>query len=79
MKQQQEVLTRLRAIVSEVLQLDEVELDMTTTADQVEGWDSVSTIEIMVAVEEAFGIRLKTGEMASMSNVGTLVNRILAG
>lgn len=77
--QQQEVLARLGEIVSEVLQLDGVDLDMTTTADQIDGWDSVSSIEIMVAVEEAFGIRLKTGEMASMSNVGTLVNRILAG
>lgn len=79
MKEQREVLARLSEIVSEVLQLDDVELDMTTTADQIEGWDSVSSIEIMVAVEEAFGIRLKTGEMASMSSVGSLVNRILAG
>lgn len=76
---QDEVLARLSEIICDVLQLDEVELDLTTTADQVEGWDSVSSIEIMVAVEEAFGIKLKTGEMAAMSNVGTLVNRILAG
>jgi len=74
----EEVLTRVGEIVKEVLELDSVELELTTTADQVEGWDSVSTIEIMVAVEDAFGIRLKTGEMAGMDNVGVLVDRILA-
>ncbi len=76
---QEEVLTRLTELVSEVLQLDEVDLQMGTTADQVEGWDSVSTIEIMVAVEDVFGIHLKTGEMAAMDNVGFLVDRIVAG
>lgn len=77
--ERQEVLAKLGEIVCHVLGLDEVTLEDRTTAQDVEGWDSVSTVEIMVAVEEVFGIRLKTGEMAAMDDVGRLVDRILAG
>jgi acyl carrier protein len=75
----EEVLAKLSEIVRDVLQLDDVKLEMKTTANEVEGWDSVSTIEIMVAVEDVFDIHIKTGEMAAMDNVGFLVDRIIAG
>jgi len=71
-----EIWRRLERTVEEVLGLEELELHEATTAADVEGWDSVSTVEILVALEDEFGIRFRTGEMASLENVGQLVERI---
>ena len=42
----------------------------------MEGWDSVSSIALMVALEREFGIRFNTGEMAGLEDVGQLAERI---
>lgn len=44
-----------------------------TVAADIPGWDSVAHIELIVAIEERFGIRLTTGETADVANVGALV------
>ena len=71
-----EILDRINGIVAEVLGTDELSLNLSTTAADVEGWDSLTHVQIMVAVERAFGIRFRTGEMAALANVGELVHRI---
>jgi acyl carrier protein len=43
------------------------------TADDVAGWDSLTHINLIVAVEKRFRIRLSTGEVQSLKNVGALV------
>jgi acyl carrier protein len=48
-----------------------------TTADDVEGWDSLAHVQLLVAVEKAFGIRFNTGEVASLANVGEMVELIV--
>lgn len=51
-------------------------VERTTTAEDVDGWDSVSNIELMVALEARFGISFRTGEIAGMKNVGELVDAV---
>ena len=67
---------RLRKVVVEVFDDDEVLLEPSTTAADVDGWDSISNIELMIALEQEFRIRFNTGEMAALANVGQLVERI---
>jgi acyl carrier protein len=50
-----------------------VELLPSTTAAEVPGWDSLSHVELMVAVEQAFAVRLTTREVMGLRNVGELV------
>jgi acyl carrier protein len=71
-----EILDRLNGIVGDVLAIDHLSLEPTTTARDVEGWDSLTHVQIIVAVERAFNIRFRTGEMAGLANVGELVGRI---
>ena len=70
---QDTVLARVRDVIVRVLGNDDVVLEPSTTAGDVEGWDSVSNIEVLVALEREFGIRFNTGEMAALANVGQLV------
>ena len=70
------VWARVRDVMVQVFGDDDIVLEPATTAADVEGWDSVSNIEVLVALEREFGIRFNTGEIATLANVGQLVELI---
>ena len=49
-----------------------------TTAADIEGWDSVSNIQLLVAAEQVFGVKFLTGEIAGLADVGELFDLIAA-
>jgi acyl carrier protein len=67
---------KLTAIFRDVLDDDSIVLTDGTTADDVEGWDSLTHVNLLVAVEKGFGIRMSTREVKSMRNVGDFVDII---
>ncbi len=71
-----QIFERVAGIVADTLGLDHVVLTASTTAADVEGWDSLANVQIIVAIEKAFGIRFRTGEIAAIKNAGDLVARI---
>ncbi|MEJ0048243.1 MAG: acyl carrier protein [Rhodospirillales bacterium] len=68
----------LTEIFREVFMNDDMQISPTLTAKDVPGWDSFKQIEIMVSVEERFGIKLNTREIDSMKCVGDLAAVIAA-
>ena len=68
-----EVLTR---IFREVFASEDMILSDELSAKEVPDWDSFKQIEIIIAVEERFGIKFRTREMDSLNNVGDLVKLI---
>jgi acyl carrier protein len=73
---QQEIYPRLTKIMRDVFDDDNLVVTPELTANDVEGWDSVSHITLIVAIEEAFGIKFKSAELEKMKNVGQLVDEI---
>lgn len=73
---QQEIYPRLTKIMRDVFDDDNLVVTPELTANDVEGWDSVSHITLVVAIEEAFGIKFKSAELEKMKNVGQLVEQI---
>jgi acyl carrier protein len=73
---QQEIYPRLTKIMRDVFDDDDLVVTPELTANDVEGWDSVSHITLIVAIEEAFGIKFKSAELEKMKNVGQLVEQI---
>jgi len=71
-----ELYDSLTALFSEIFLRDDIALAATTTAADIDGWDSFKQIEIVMAVEERFGIRLLTREIDSLKQVGDLVAAI---
>jgi len=51
---------------------------MRTTADEIEGWDSFNHVNIVVAIENEFGINFNTAEMEELHEVGEIVKLIEA-
>ena len=70
------ILERVSSIVADTLGLDHLALSPSMTAADVEGWDSLANVQIIVAIERAFAIRFRTGEIATIKDVGELVSRI---
>ena len=64
------------AIIRDVLLNDDLVLTPETSAADVEGWDSVQQVSIILAVEAHFGIRLKSREIDRLRNVGDFVRVI---
>lgn len=72
----EQIWSRLKAVLAEVFELDQIQLTDETTARDIPGWDSISNIRAMVAIEQAFRIRFRTGELPMIENLGQLVDRI---
>lgn len=72
-----EVFERLANVFREVFDDDAIEIYDTTTADDIEDWDSFEHINLVVAVEEEFGFKIPMGKTVTMKNVGEMVDIIL--
>jgi acyl carrier protein len=62
----------LKAVVLNILKLDDWELTDSTLASEVPGWDSLSHINVVLAVEKHFGVRFKNIEVIRLKSVGDL-------
>ncbi len=71
-----DILARVQEVFREELELDDLVLNDETTADNVEEWDSLSHVQLVVALEKAFGIKFTSREILSWDNVGDLVDCI---
>jgi acyl carrier protein len=68
--------SRLITIIRETFNDPNLELRDDLTAAEVDGWDSLTHINLIVAVESDFGIRLTTADVRGLRNVGDFVNII---
>jgi acyl carrier protein len=62
----------LTAIFRDTLDNESLTLAETTTAKDVEGWDSITHVLVMVAVEKKFRVKFTAGEIQQLKNVGEL-------
>jgi len=68
--------SKLNEIFSTVLELDEVNLTRETTANDIEEWDSLSHILLIVSIEKGFNLRFTSKEIQSWKNVGEMIDCI---
>jgi acyl carrier protein len=62
--------------MEDVFDLDDLSVTSATTAEDIEEWDSLSHIRLVVAIERKFKIKFKTAEIEGLKNVGDLVDLI---
>lgn len=69
-------LADIEAIVRDVLDNPRIALQPQMTARDIEGWDSLSHIQIVVALEKHFGVRFTAAELVDLSTIGDLARAI---
>lgn len=73
-----EVLTKLEAILQSLLGDASIKLAARTTRADVPGWDSFAYVNFIVAVETEFGIRFQLAEVESFETVGEIARAVVA-
>jgi acyl carrier protein len=68
-----DIWAKLTEVYHEIFDDDEIELTPETTAEDIEEWDSLSNVQLLIAIEQEFGVKFSTGEIANLRNVGELV------
>lgn len=73
----EEVFEKLLEVFVDVFDDENIVLKETTTSNDIEDWDSLEHINLIVAVEQKFGIKFTMAETTGMKNVGEMVDIIL--
>jgi acyl carrier protein len=66
----------LTEIFRDVLDNSSIVLSRETTADDIEEWDSLSQISLLVAIEKEFKIKLDFNEVKQLQNVGDMLDLV---
>jgi len=71
-----DIFRKLTDIFSKVLENNSFNLTSETTADDIDGWDSITHMMIINEIEEQFKIKFKLIDLMNMDNVGDLIEAI---
>lgn len=71
-----QILAEVQEIFRDVLDNEEIELQNATTADDVEEWDSLTHVQLSVAIEKHFSIKFTAKESLLWDNVGDIIDSI---
>ena len=78
---EQEIFDGVQEIFRTVFDDDEIVLTREMTADDIEDWDSLEHINLLVAIEKKFSIKFKLEDVKNLPNVGAMLDLVkrLAG
>ena len=71
-----DIYAKLTDVFHDVFEDDDVEVTPKLTAQDVDGWDSLSHIRLVLSIEKAFKVKFSAAEVGKLQNVGEFVDLI---
>lgn len=71
-----DIFEKLNLVFRDVFDDEDIVVTEVTTANDIEDWDSLEHINLIIEVEKAFGIKFSMGEVNTMKNVGEMAELI---
>ena len=71
-----EILVKVQEIFRDVLDNEDIELSFDTVANDIDEWDSLTHIQLIVAIEKYFGIKFSAKDILEWNTVGDMIDRI---
>jgi len=71
------ILERMSEVIRDVLDNDAITLTRQTTADDIEEWDSLAHITIIVAIEKEFNVKFNLSDIKPLRNIGEFEDLIV--
>lgn len=73
----QQVRTKLTGVFRDIFDDNNIQISDAMTVTDIDGWDSLTHVTLVVAVEKAFGVKFTTKEISTLANVGDLIGLIV--
>ena len=73
-----EIMVQIQEIFCDVLDNEDIVLTDTTTSDDIEEWDSLSHIQLVVSIEKSFKLKFTAADISSWGNVAEMCEAIAA-
>lgn len=74
--EKEKALKAIEDIFKDVLDLEELKITEQTKAEDIDEWDSLTHIQLIVAIEKHFGLKFTSMEISNWKNVGEMINSI---
>lgn len=74
--ERKDIITKVEEIYKEILEVDSIHLEDEMTANDVEGWDSLTHALLISEVQKRFQVKFKLREVIALKNVGQLFTLI---
>lgn len=71
-----QIMAEVQEIFRDVLDNEDIVLSNETTAEDIEEWDSLTHIQLIVAIEKRFKVKFTSKEILSWKNVGEMIDCI---
>jgi len=68
------ILTELQAVFTNVFGAAANNINRETSANDVDGWDSVARVMLITSIEKAFGVKFSSREVVGFKTVGDIVD-----
>ncbi len=72
------ILLSIQDIFCDILDDEDIVLTNETSANDIEEWDSLSHVQLIVAIEHEFGVRFSSEEIPSWKNVGDIISSVFS-
>lgn len=72
----EDILQTVSNIIREVLELPDLTVTKTTSAEEVDEWDSMTHLQIITTIEGHYKVRFALGELQALKNVGDMIELI---
>lgn len=76
--ERKDIFEKLTVIFRDVMDNDDIVLEESTSAEDIEEWDSLAHVQLIEKIEAVFGVRFSAKEMTSWDELGELVDSIQA-
>jgi len=71
-----DIMTELNGIFRQLFEDESLMVTRTTTADDIDDWDSITHMILVTAVEKKFGIKFSLVDLTTLNTVGDMVDLI---
>ena len=74
----EDLLAKIRTTLADLLDNKELQLSESTVADDVDDWDSINHVRLLIELERQLGFRFRADEAGGLKNVGELIDLVQA-
>ena len=74
----EDLLAKIRTTLADLLDNNELQLSESTVADDVDDWDSINHVRLLIELERQLGFRFRADEAGGLKNVGELIDLVQA-